>query len=212
MYPYRIRLRGPWEAEPLEPPGPIHRVTLPARFGECGLGECRRVLFRRRFGRPRSLDEHERIWLIGERVSGRAIIRLNGRLIGEIDNAAFQFPVTEVIGERNELAFELAGSGPDTGLWGDIALEIRCRAYLDNLATTIAENGDLRVNGRIAGEGDERMDVYVLAEDATIGYGTCRVGDSFDIATDRKPEKITPLRVELVNGAVVCYVAEIAGR
>src|SRR5437588_9857690 len=62
MYPHRIRLRGPWQAEPLDPPGQPRRVTLPARLGECKLGEFRHVRFRRRFGRPRLLDAQEHVW------------------------------------------------------------------------------------------------------------------------------------------------------
>ena len=46
MYPHRIRLRGPWECQPLaragdvpEPSRPPFRVTMPCRWREAGLGD-----------------------------------------------------------------------------------------------------------------------------------------------------------------------------
>ena len=69
MYPHRIRLRGPWQCEPLAraiqhadghvemvpqdlpPPCPM---IMPCRWGESSLGDfAGRVRFRRRFGVPR---------------------------------------------------------------------------------------------------------------------------------------------------------------
>ena len=71
MYPHRIRLRGPWDCEPLArlapgasdgalpPPG---RMTLPCRWAEGGLTDfAGRVRFRRRFGYPGRIDAHERV-------------------------------------------------------------------------------------------------------------------------------------------------------
>src|SRR5947209_19779684 len=152
MYPHRIRLRGPWEAEPLDPPGEVRRVTLPARLGECGLGECRRVRFRRRFGRPRQIDDHERVWLIGEGLAGRGAFQLNGRVLGSHDGEAgpFAFPVTDLIAERNELTVDVAAEGPTDGLWGDVALEIRCMAYLTGLQAQPAAADQIRVTGEVA--------------------------------------------------------------
>ena len=44
MYPHRIRLRGPWECEPLARAGggplpPPCRITMPCRWGEAGLAD-----------------------------------------------------------------------------------------------------------------------------------------------------------------------------
>lgn len=211
MYPYRIRLRGPWDAEPLDPPGPVRRVTLPARLGECGLGDCRRVRFVRRFGRPRRIDEHERIWLVGEGLSGRAEFRLNGRDLGwhSGDAGPFAYHVTDSIGERNELAIDLSADEPSGGLWGDVALEIRCSAYLDEV-TVRPKDGSLAVEGMIRGEASQPLDVYVLAAGRTIGYATCVAGQRFAVVTDDRPETAGEVRVELVNGAVVWYASDIS--
>jgi hypothetical protein len=206
-YPYRIRLRGPWEAEPLDPPGERRRVTIPAQFGECGLSGCRRVRFRRRFGRPRQLDECERVWLVGEGLSGRADLQLNGMVIGQIEGGAFAFPVVRPLDERNELIVNVTADG-DGGLWGDVALEIRCPAYLDNVRIEPA-NGGWRVVGEVAGEAEAPLDVYVLTGGRTIGYAAC-AGGRFEIVTEEIEMSPETMRVELVNGSVVWYVAEVS--
>ena len=64
-YPHRIRLRGPWECEPLErqPLGDLpapRRMTLPCRWADGGLPDFTgRVRFRRRFGYPGQIDDWE---------------------------------------------------------------------------------------------------------------------------------------------------------
>src|SRR5438477_13088651 len=99
MYPHRIRLRGPWECEPLaravsdaqgrsemvvEALPPPRRMVLPCRWGEGGLADfAGRVRFRRRFGLPRQLDAHERVWLTFAGVDGVAWLSLNGDLLGQ---------------------------------------------------------------------------------------------------------------------------------
>src|SRR5436189_202502 len=132
MYPHRIRLRGPWEAEPLDPPCQARRMTLPARFCDGGLEMCHVVRFRRRFGRPRQIDAEERVWVIGEGLTGQADFHVNGQHLGTHAGAAgpFTFPITNLLRERNELTIDVAADGPDGGLWGDVALEIRRRAWL----------------------------------------------------------------------------------
>ncbi|HEX4592047.1 MAG TPA: hypothetical protein VH120_19085, partial [Gemmataceae bacterium] len=152
MYPHRIRLRGPWEAEPLDPPGETRRVTMPASLAECGLGDYRRVRFRRRFGRPRQIDAHERVWLVGEGIVGRGSVKLNGFNIGEIGPGTFEFLVPEELAERNELTIELTADSPDDGLRGDVALEIRCSAYLRAVRSCAGDGGRLRIGGDVAGE------------------------------------------------------------
>ncbi|HEY1381884.1 MAG TPA: hypothetical protein VGF55_34105, partial [Gemmataceae bacterium] len=212
-YPYRIRLRGPWEAESLDPSGNAvaRRVHLPARLGECGLGEARQVRLRRRFGRPRTLDAYERVWLVGEGLTGRAEFRLNGHILGTPpgDTGPFAFPVTGFLAERNELVVELSPDGPDGGLWGDVALEVRCAAYLTGVRAEPA-GAALRITGAVAGEADGSLEVYVLAAGRTVGYGTCPAGQTFDVVTDELSERPPDVRVELVNGAVVWYAVDVA--
>jgi hypothetical protein len=210
MYPHRIRLRGPWEAEPLDPPGPLRRVTLPARLGECGLGDCRRVRFRRRFGRPRRIDSHERVWLIGEGLTGRAAFQVNGRRLGSHggDAGPFAFRVTEFLGERNELTVELESSDAAGGLWGDVALEVRCAAYLSDVRATPV-GGRLRVTGNVAGEADGRLEVYVLAGGRCVGYARCSAAAKFEVLTEDLSNAPPDVRVELINCAMIWYAVDV---
>ena len=207
MYPHRIRLRGPWQAEPLDPPGPPRQVTLPATLAACGLGDARRLRFRRRFGRPRRLDDFERLWLIGEGLGGRATLHVNGREVGGAAGT-FAFPVTDLIAERNELVIDLESDGPDEGLSGDVALEVRCAAYLSAVRATRANGGQLLVEGIVAGEEGGTLEVYVLADGRTIGYKMCQAGRPFAIVTDQCASGSADVRVELVNGSVIWFVVE----
>src|SRR5262245_36248912 len=101
--------------------------------GRAELGDTSgRVRCCRSFGLPRQLDGHERVWLVFEGATAVAEVVLNGQpLIRPSDPAeAFEFEVTAHLGRRNELLVEAdvpAGAEP---LWGEIALEVRCAAFL----------------------------------------------------------------------------------
>ncbi len=142
MYPHRIRLRGPWECQPLarcvlrangrtefvttDLPGPL-RMTMPCRWSEGGLKDfAGRVRFRRRFGYPGRIDDNERVWLTMGEVDGTADVWLNGQSLGRHDAAQqpFEREVTGLLRDRNELQVEV--EGPETGgIFGEVALEIR---------------------------------------------------------------------------------------
>src|SRR5207249_514900 len=105
MYPHRIRLRGPWECEPLvcagDAPLPARsRVTMPCRWGDF----AGRVRFRRHFGYPGRIDPHERVWLTFAGADRDAAVRLNGDEIGRHRGAfePFEFDVTTRLRPRNE--------------------------------------------------------------------------------------------------------------
>ncbi len=141
MYPHRIRLRGPWECEPLarfvttpekqkktvtsDLPAPC-RVTMPCRWSDGGLKDfAGRVRFRRHFGYPGRIDENERVWLTFAGVEGAAEIWLNCQFLGrQEETRPFEFDVTKLLGDRNELQVEVQGSETG-GIYGEVALEIR---------------------------------------------------------------------------------------
>src|SRR5262245_63563747 len=93
MYPHRIRLRGPWECEPLipavrradgavqtlpDPAPPPRRVRMPCHWLADDLADYTgRVRFRRRFGYPGRLAAHERVWLIWENMPPVSRVALN---------------------------------------------------------------------------------------------------------------------------------------
>src|SRR5947207_1720777 len=121
MYPHRIRLRGPWDCEPVarlvrgperqvnwsthELPAPF-RINMPARIGGAAFdGFAGRVRLCRKFGVPRRLDAHERVWLTFEGLDSSASIWLNDRLLchPEGNCAAFECDVTGLLHDRNKL-------------------------------------------------------------------------------------------------------------
>jgi beta-galactosidase/beta-glucuronidase len=142
MYPHRIRLRGPWECEPLARfvfgddgqkqeitthlPAP-KKMTMPCRWSEAGLSDFTgRVRFRRRFGYPGRIDENERVWLTFAGVEEKAEIRLNGQFLGrQVGDQPWEFDVTKLLAVRNNLRVDVESESPRGGLWGEVALEIR---------------------------------------------------------------------------------------
>src|SRR5262245_13027748 len=106
MYPHRIRLAGPWDYQPLARAGggdlpPAGRMTMPCPWRDGGLGDfVGRVRFARRFGRPRQIDAHERVWLTFAGIGGTAAVGLNGTPLGKHDTPGpFEFDVTALLRE-----------------------------------------------------------------------------------------------------------------
>lgn len=129
-----IRLRGPWEYEPLERADPsgvgeVPRVHLPLGEGE-SLPEAihGRMRFRRWFNQPRQLDEHEQVWIVIEGLTQPAEVRLNDQPLGciEANIRLAQFEITTHLERRNRLTFDmtLPLEGPINAPWSDVRLEI----------------------------------------------------------------------------------------
>jgi hypothetical protein len=222
MYPHRIRLRGPWECEPLSrsdgsiaAPAPC-TVTMPCRWREGGLGEfAGRVRLRRRFGMPRQIDDYERVWLTFAGLTGVADISLNGQALGRYRDAdcPLDLEVTALLRPRNELVVETE-AGLDGGLWGEVALEVRCTAYLRGVRIWLSADKApvcLHAAGDVVGTADRPLDVYVLLNNATVAYTTVEAatkGRPFELTSDellRLPASSAEARVELVNGGTVWY-------
>lgn len=217
MYPHRIRLRGPWKYEPLDPPGPAGQMTMPCRWGDGGLtGYAGRVRFLRRFGYPGRLDDYERVWLTFAGVAGTADVALNGQFLGrhEEDDAPFEFEVTPLLRDRNELIVEVTSLNESGGLWGEVAMEIRCAAFLRNVRAWTARENEVQVRGEVVGTSERPLDLYVLLDGKTAYYTTVTAapaGQPFQAVAEMAgahPE----VRVELVNGATVWYVVEVTQR
>jgi hypothetical protein len=192
MYPHRIRLRGPWESEPL---------------GDSG----NRVRFRRRFGRPRRLDPGDVVWLTFVGLDTAALVTLNGRLLGRHEQGPepFEFEVTELLRERNELLVDLEAV---SGNRGEVALEVRASAFLRQLSARsqlFEAKAQLHIHGEAVGTSDRPLDLYVLLDRSTIAYRTILptpAGEPFDLVCVADASLGT-LQVELVNGAVIWYSA-----
>jgi hypothetical protein len=216
MYPHRIRLRGPWECEPLVPSGggtPLpRRVTLPCRWAEAGLPYyARRVRCRRRFGYPGRIDTYERVWLTVAGVGGVAAVWLNGADLGRHEGPwRFEFEVTSLLQARNELILEADVPADDGGPWGDVALEVRCTAYLRAVRVWVTEDGrpDLHAAGEVVGSAERPLDLYVIRGGATVAYVTVEAtpeGRPFHLIAEGVSDEPVDVRVELVNGATLWY-------
>jgi hypothetical protein len=224
-YPHRIRLRGPWDCEPLErqPPGaampsPL-RMALPCRWSDSGLKDFSgRARFRRRFGYPGQIDAYERVWLTLAGVSDRGVVQLNGAALGLCSGEGpFEFEVTRLLRPRNELIVDVEGTADRGGLWGETALEVRCTAFLRDVHLWV-EAGGLHASGVVVGEAERPLDLYVLLHGATVAYTAITAapeGTPFHIIAERSlPElrrkdgtigETVVGQVDLVNGAVVWY-------
>jgi hypothetical protein len=220
MYPHRIRLRGPWECEPLARQGggplpPPGRMTMPCRWVDGGLPDfAGRVRFRRRFGYPGRIDSHERVWLTFAGAGDAAEIRLNGQSLGRHEGPwPFEFEVTALLRPRNELTVEVEAAGGDGGLWGEVALEVRCTAFLRAVRVWLTQEGrpDLHAAGEVVGSAERPLDLYVIRDRSTVAYTTVEPapeGGPFHLIAEGVPDDQAGVRVELVNGATVWYAWE----
>jgi hypothetical protein len=229
VYPYRIRLRGPWDYEPLQrsgeaalPPPPAGRMTLPCRWRDGGLaGFAGRVRFIRRFGQPRQIDPHEHVWIIFAAAEGIAEVRLNHQFLGRYEPGAEQgeFEITALLQPRNVLTVDVESQTDQGGLWGEVALEIRCAAFLRNVRSSLVPEGQacrLQLTGEVAGEHDRPLELYALLNDATVVYRLVHssprgepfhlLSEAMDLATvTSRPNTV---RLDLVDGAVCWYTVE----
>ncbi|MBA4066610.1 MAG: hypothetical protein C0501_23480 [Isosphaera sp.] len=81
-----------------------------------------RTTHARNFGRPRTLDPGERVWLVCARVPGPAEVALNGEPVGALPAAGpFAADVTDRLHPRNAVTFSVASDDP----LGGVVLEVR---------------------------------------------------------------------------------------
>jgi hypothetical protein len=105
--PHVIRLRGPWDCEP---------VARDARPDD----SLAAVRCTRRFNAPTNLDALERVWLVCDAVETCARFTLNGRPLGTIDGPRAQprIDLTVALAPHNVLLIEIdlpADAPPPSG-------------------------------------------------------------------------------------------------
>ncbi|MEX2317647.1 MAG: hypothetical protein WD669_10885 [Pirellulales bacterium] len=147
---HTIRLRGPWQLEPVarfvpRPDGtylPVKddlpaaaRATMPAdwsaSFGADFLG---RVRYHRVFQKPTGLEAGERVWLVVEPPTSRGTVSLGGMELGEVahDGPPGRFEITKQLEDHNRLEVIVEHPTPGGacdcsrpgGLVGEVRLEI----------------------------------------------------------------------------------------
>jgi hypothetical protein len=85
-----IRLRGPWECEPIEGESP---------------GQIRHI---RRFGLPTNLSPQDRVWIVIKGAFGRGAASLNDKPLGAIaDQVTAEFDITGQLLPRNVLRIDI---------------------------------------------------------------------------------------------------------
>lgn len=101
----------------------VHVIRLRGHWTRIELSDGR-VRYVRHFGRPRTLDPNETVWLTGSHPPGSGTALLNDHPVGELRaNDPFAFDVTARLAPRNAIVFEV---GADPVEWAaDVALEIK---------------------------------------------------------------------------------------
>lgn len=226
-YPHRIRLRGPWECEPVfryapsaagikqsteQLPGPL-RMTMPCLWNEGGLQDfAGKVRFRRRFGYPGRIDEGERVWLHFAAVIGNVVVSLNGEMLGKFgtENCPEEYDVTSLLQPRNELVVEVESRKTNAGLCGEVAMLIRRTAFLANVKTRVEQvNGKSRIvaHGVVTGSCERPLDIYLLAGRSTVAFAIVAAteeGTAFELTSEEiNTQDVATVQIDLIDGGVI---------
>ncbi|QDU29942.1 hypothetical protein ETAA8_50600 [Anatilimnocola aggregata] len=148
---HAVRLRGPWQIEPLarfrlSSDGNIAEETtnlpaatttdVPADWGHV-LGNdfvCGRVRYTRRFGLPTNLSPEERVSLVIERLDWQGTIELNGQVLGDqlYADGLRTYEITALLKFRNllQIVVELPAVGNAGGSYTDRHIERAGREHL----------------------------------------------------------------------------------
>lgn len=194
-------------------------MTVPCRWNaEDWADFAGRARFRRRFGFPGRIDPHERVWLTFAGADRVAEVWLNGVFLGRHEgDDPFEFEVTSLLQARDELIVELEGSAPGGGLWGEVALEIRCSAFLRNVRTEITGEGEaafFHAFGEVVGAAERALDLYLLLDGTTAAYATVTAtpaGQEFHLVSEAldptrwRPDQPRRVQIDLINGASVWH-------
>jgi hypothetical protein len=187
-----MRLREPWRKE-----------TVPNGI------RCHR-----RFGYPGRIDDYERVWLVFEGLTGPATVALNGHELGRqgCREGSLEFEISALLQPRNELVLEIEQSGDLGRIWEEVALEVRCLAWLKEVRVGFVndQGNRLVVDGVVKGVSPGVLELYVVLGRSPLLYSTIHPspgGEPFHLRSDPLTEDIAaqptlPVRVELVNGAV----------
>jgi hypothetical protein len=214
-YPHCIRLRGPWECEPLvahaDRPPPARRITVPLCLGDLGLLEPA-GLFRltRRFGYPGRIDSYEHVWLTLAALMGCAGVALNGQTLTGAGAGDMEFEVTSLLAPHNRLEV-IIDAGDDRAGLGDVALEIRRDAFLRDVRARREVGGTVRVTGMVVGSSSLPLELYALAGGQQVCY--CRTeaqpcGQPFELSFSADA-RFDQVRIELVCVAERWYAADV---
>ena len=211
QYPHRIRLRGPWECEPIDGPPP-RRVLMPGRWLDAGLeGFHGSARFTRKFGYPGNIDESEHVWLTFDGCTGCQEVRLNEHLLSKPPGEVFTFEVTKILTARNRLDVLIRGESEMAGLWGEVALEIRKDAFLAGM-NVVRQGSSALLTGLVVGLSPQPLELYVLVDGRHVDYRTIMptpAGTPLRIELSDIARNSQSVRVELIQVSSIWYVVEL---
>jgi hypothetical protein len=176
--------------------------------------------FKRRFGYPGRIDAHERVWLIFSGVKGLAEIALNGSPLGRPcsgraeERTDVEMDVSHLLQARNEVTAEI-DLVTGAGLWDEVALEVRCTAYLRGVRVLVS-SGRIHALGEVVGIAEGPLELYLIAGRTPAGYEQVPSGEGihrFDLVADltnREDNPVETVKIDLVQGASVWYTVEVA--
>jgi hypothetical protein len=180
-------------------------MTVPCRLHDARLlGFAGEVCLSRKFGYPGQIDSFERVWLTFAAIDGKASISLNGSTLGTASGPC-EFDVTGRLKPHNRLEVLLMAESDESGLTGNVALEVRCAVYLSNLQVHRAEEGAIVAAGELLGAWPEPFDLYFFLDDVEVDYQNLRTNDErtlFRAVLKPLDEAKTParVRVDLIQG------------
>jgi hypothetical protein len=182
---------------------------MPCTWAEAGLGDWQGpVRCRRNFGYPGRIDAHERVWLTVAAVADRAEVSLNGTPLGRFAGGPWECEVTALLRPRNELAVVVDGPPGRAGLCGEVALEVRCTAFLRGVRLW-RTGDDLHLAGEVVGSAPAPLDLYAVCDRSTVAYSTVEArpeGQPFHlVAPGVEAGQAGKVQVDLVSGATVWY-------
>jgi hypothetical protein len=186
---------------------------MPSRWLDAGLVDFHGIArFTRNFGYPGNIDETEHVWLTCDGCTGCREVRLNGQRLAEEIGPTFAFDVTKIMADRNRLEVLIAGESAAAGLWGEVALEIRKDAFLENLYVERAPS-NVTVSGIVVGVAPQPLELYTLVDGRHLDYRTIPAtsdGTPFKIELPDLPSNSQTVRVELINISSIWYVVELS--
>lgn len=172
-------------------------------------GHAGRYRWRRRFSWLASLADHEKLWLTISGV-GPCRVELNGSILADSPDDPAEFDVSERVARKNEILIEPTASRTGNQLSPDVALEVRCLAYLRDVEFRVSEEGGrsrVRATGLIVGPGDLKLDLYLLHGRHPLEHRVVSPGPGgvpFTLSGDVADPDVSDIAaVELVHGPVV---------
>jgi hypothetical protein len=98
-----------------------HTIRLRGAWESAWDAEQQTQQHSRKFGRPRTLDSGERVWLVCEHVSSSVEVYLNGnRVYSAAEAGRVAVEITDRLQPRNQVQFRVANDQP----LGEVALQI----------------------------------------------------------------------------------------